>query len=219
MKSHGLIFAGAMVRALLDRNKTQTRRPVTRHNSLIDGGPAHKDLWEELDFFNACVDKGPSPAGNPGPYLHVPASRWGSVHRIYPRIQVGDQVWVRETWKPDNTFKGGGIPRRGIKFGDAVRWKEGSPDQKGPWKPSIFMPRWASRVTLDVTEIGAQRIQDISDKDCQAEGVTRLNAGDLGMEKWSSAFRNLWISIYEKRGFGWEKNLWVWVVEFNKAGK
>jgi protein gp37 len=77
------------------------------------------------------------------------------------------------------------------------------------WSPSIFMPRWASRITLEVTGVRVERLQDISDQDAIAEGIEDIGAGDLrGM------YAVLWSSINDKRGFGWASNPWVWIIEF-----
>lgn len=84
------------------------------------------------------------------------------------------------------------------------------------WKPSIHMPRWASRINLEITDIRVERLQEINEEDAKHEGVKRINAGDFGMETWSSAFRNLWDSINSKRGYGWDTNPWVWVIEFKR---
>jgi hypothetical protein len=97
VREHPTLFSAPMVRAILEGRKTQTRRIVTRSRSLVDGGPWPKDAWEELDFANAWVDPGPSPAGNRGPYLKAPRPKWDSVHRVYPRWWSGDRLWCKET--------------------------------------------------------------------------------------------------------------------------
>jgi hypothetical protein len=97
-----------------------------------------------------------------------------------------------------------------------------------PWRPTIFMPRWASRLTLIVTDVRVQRLQDISEGDARAEGVehrtvTKLNGSDP--QKWwfghengrataKSAFRDLWDSLNAKRSYGWDANPWVCAVTF-----
>jgi hypothetical protein len=96
MKEHLVSMSDPMVLALLAAAKTVTRRLVTRSNSLVDGHPATKEQWAELDWHNAWVDPGPSPAGNRGPYWKVPCPRDGTVHRVYSRIQAGDGVAFKE---------------------------------------------------------------------------------------------------------------------------
>jgi len=81
-----------------------------------------------------------------------------------------------------------------------------------PWTPSIFMPRWASRIMLEIVSIRVERLQDISEADAFAEGIS---GGDwLGDPV--GEFKKLWNSINEKRGFGWWTNCWVWVIGFKK---
>ena len=101
MSDHPLILQGPLVRSLLEGRKKQTRRPLTRSTVTIDGPTCPKQLWGNLDIDSGWVDPGPSPAGNPGPYLHAPNTNRqmeGCVHRVYPRGHVGDRLWVRETW-------------------------------------------------------------------------------------------------------------------------
>jgi hypothetical protein len=131
---------------------------------------------------------------------------------------AGDRLWVREAWKPDNKFKGGGIPRLGITFGEGVQWRAANPDQTGPWKPSIHMPRWASRITLEITKVRVERLQDISEEDAKAEGVDYQECGRIGMPKRShiAGYASLWDSLHGKGA--WELNPFVWVIDFCRVG-
>jgi hypothetical protein len=79
------------------------------------------------------------------------------------------------------------------------------------------MPRWASRITLEVTGVRVERVQDISEADAWAEGIDRTHMG-RGIQRPAVHFRRLWDSINAKRGFGWESNPYVWVVEFRRVG-
>jgi hypothetical protein len=81
------------------------------------------------------------------------------------------------------------------------------------WRPSIFMPRWASRITLDVTAVRVERLQEITDADCIAEGYDHF-AGWGARQEW---YRKLWDGLNAKRGLGWDVNPWVWVVTFQRA--
>lgn len=206
---HPILFSTPMVRAILAGKKSQTRRVVSARNSLFDGGPVDKKRWGELQFAKAWVDPGPSPAGNPGPYLKVPREADGDryVHRIYPRIQPGDRLWVKETWCR--------LMRAGH-FVDGVAFYaadgEGFPKLKStdgteasPWRPSIFMPRWASRINLEVTAIRVERLQDMTREDAYAEGLS--NPGE--------SFPALWDAINGKRpGCSWADNPWVYALTF-----
>jgi hypothetical protein len=105
---------------------------------------------------------------------------------------------------------------------DAVRWAYHSLDSER-WKPGIHMPRWASRINLEITEIRVERLQKISGFDARAEGYpedmpdhTLMHDG--GGKKTRQWFRQGWDSINAKRGFSWESNPWVWVIGFQKIG-
>jgi len=89
------------------------------------------------------------------------------------------------------------------------------------WRPSIHMPRWASRITLEVTAVRVERVQNITPEDCQAEGVRcEQHYEGIGNPcdevRLLHAFQDLWNSINAKRGFGWDANPWVWVVGFKR---
>lgn len=92
-------------------------------------------------------------------------------------------------------------------------WGEDSFDDRTRWSPSIFMPRWASRLLLDVLGIRVERVQDIDEYDAVSEGVS---IGE-GQNSTIDTFRELWDSINAQRGFGWDKNPWVWVVDFKRV--
>lgn len=79
--------------------------------------------------------------------------------------------------------------------------------------PSIFMPRWASRITLEITDVRVERVQGITEADAIAEGVEWQTPGP---ERNRLRYRELWDSLNAKRGFGWDKNLWVWVLTFKR---
>jgi hypothetical protein len=235
VKERPILFSGAMVRALLAATKTQTRRTVTPRNSMFNGGPWSK--WAKatekaghFDWPSSTVDAGPSPAGNPGPYLHLPYAGpdrdWqGTRHRIYPRIQPGDPLWVREThhfdppddgtwaytaWAGCEESTWRDIPARFQKpehVIHAATWTHSDL----VWRPSIHMPRWASRITLEVTRVRVERLQEISSTDALAEGIQSYDAAESGCK---GAYRDLWEQI---NGAGsWDANPWVWVVEFRR---
>lgn len=114
----------------------------------------------------------------------------------------GDRLWVRETWHEATPEPGFLVYRA------TYRWP-----QDFKWKPSIFMPREASRITIEVTDIRVERVQDISDEDVLAEGF-RMDNTAIFSRGYQGAMQILWDSINAKRGFGWNANPWVWVVSF-----
>lgn len=117
--------------------------------------------------------------------------------------QSGDRLWVRETWACEccgRTLEYRAV--HGRCEGLSYRADGGTGGSSG-WRSPIHMPRWASRLTLDITEVRVQRVQEISEEDAVAEGV----------DIWAD-FRPLWDSINAKRGFGWDVNPWVWALTF-----
>jgi hypothetical protein len=133
-----------------------------------------------------------------------------------PYGQPGDRLWVRETWRPVH----GGYPDQG------ARYRADFDRDQTVWRPSIHMPRWASRILLDVTAVRVERLQDISEADAQAEGVIPkwepgcsgrlMDAfGGFSFRPAASAYAELWEQI---NGPGaWDANPWVWVVEFKRV--
>ena len=218
MTDYPMIYSAPMVRALQAGIKTQTRRIITPGNSLFNGGKwsaLHKR--QEWDWKGAWVDGGPSPMGNPGPYLKLPWKAGddefaGSVHRIYPVIHPGDRIWVKEAvvW----------VSRCGWRYradnDDLSEQREQG--EVGRWRSPIHMPRWASRITLTVTDVRPQRVSEISLGDCYAEGCTvgksEADAGALPVG-WTGPwdeYRALWNSIHGPDA--WARNDWVWVRTF-----
>ena len=218
MADRPILFSAQMVRALLDGRKTQTRRIITPSNSLFNGGrwsALHKR--QEWDWEGAWVDGGPSPMGNPGPYLKLPWQAGdddfqGSVHRIYPVIQPGDRLWVKEAvaW-----VSGWGWRYRADNDDLSEKREQG---EVGRWRSPIHMPRWASRLTLTATDVRPQRLSEISLGDCYAEGCTvgqtEANSGALPVG-WTGPwheYRSLWNSLYGPEA--WDANPWVYALTF-----
>lgn len=224
VKEHGILYSAPMVLALLDDRKFQTRRIVGPSNGIVDGHARGKRQWEGawepngnpllIDSPKVYVDRGPSPMGNGGPYLHVPRRDDGVVSRVYPIWAVGDRLWCRETWgyevaSADHeklavyraTCKDpAGWPRHRPPYAEMVRWRSG-----------IHMPRWASRITLEITEIRVQRVQDISEADAVAEGVTTEIMGGA-----RQSYATLWDEINGDRA-PWAGNPWVWAITFRRV--
>lgn len=227
MKERGMIFNGEMVRAILDGRKTQTRRPVKFpvHDKNIGCELAGNELAGELS------------AGN---YLN---SAFG---------KPGDRIWVRETWQAihdycdenghvDERRYARSIPRHRGNYWHPVyeeAWgNESREDREFPWRPSIHMPRWASRILLEITDVRVERVNAISPEDAESEGLERTNFTGFGDEpglpsypepdvyfdplkkQWKEyppeAFAGLWESIYGEGS--WQANPWVWVIEFKRV--
>lgn len=203
MKERGMIFNGEMVRAILDGRKTQTRRPVKFpvHDKNLGCELAGNELAGELS------------AGN---YLN---SAFG---------KPGDRIWVRETWQAihdycdenghvDERRYARSIPRHRGNYWHPVyeeAWgNESREDREFPWRPSIHMPRWASRILLEITDVRVERLKSISDGDAIREGCSTadMKSGDCVAD----VFARLWASIYGDES--WNSNPWVWVIEFKRV--
>lgn len=197
MKERPMLFSGPMVRAILEGRKTQTRRVI--------------------DFKRVAEETG----------CRMVQCPYG---------QTGDRLWVKETWKPHCDCDEEGVVTPEHPLGTCVkyradgamikpdRWNEeqGSwceaNENTTRWFPSIHMPRWASRITLELTGVRVERVQDISEEDAKAEGCEASAPARLAMiEPLKNAYRILWDSISAARGYGWDKNPWVWVLEFKRV--
>jgi hypothetical protein len=202
MNQHPILFSGEMVRAILEGRKTQTRR-VMKPQPSDDFLPFATE-WYAPTVVDRNGDEQPG-AEIFGVY---------DEHEGYrcPYGAPGDRLWVRETFgKVGSSF----VYKANFKNGDADAFVEFSTGITVPavWKPSIHMPRVACRIMLEVIDFRVERLHDITAQDCEAEGVGyKLN--DIG---WHYAFGQLWNQINEKRGFGWDVNPWVWVIEFKQV--
>ncbi len=202
-----MIFNAEMVRALLDGRKTQTRRPIkwkqTRFTVIGEREDGSKWPWSE-DAEHACDFWHPCPFG-----------------------AVGDRIWVRETFQgplfdfdlmdsycKDSTpfeksefcvYKADGVP--------APEFYDADDELHCCWRPSIHMPRWASRILLEITDVRVERLKSISDRDALREGCNAVDmkSGDCVAD----VFARLWASIYGSDS--WNANPWVWVIEFKRV--
>lgn len=227
IKERPILFNGAMVRALLDGSKTQTRRVVKPAPEMVTDRKI--EPWE----------------GDPAALLNL-LEQSG---RRCPYGQPGDRLWVRETWGVvSNAWDGDGnlvdwVPDRpataiadmpfgqGYYSGHAIYAADGSHEWAGDddgggeprsaWHPSIHMPRAASRILLEIVSVRVERLQEIGDVDSRAEGVTIEDrhmggycAGQF-LPPSVRAYRELWEGI--NGASAWNANPWVWVVEFKRV--
>jgi len=203
-----------MVKAILAGRKTQTRRVIRFPDDDYEYRPCHRPgSWGVQDDTWAFYDPAYPTDTAPTP-VHCP---YGG---------PGDRLWVRETHqiyatdidsKPDDrefeTGRGFSVNYKADGNGIMELWDEDEGIVER-WRPSIFMPRWASRITLEVANVRVQRVQDISEEDALADGVDRTNTSLPGYAQ--ERFRRLWESINAKRGYGWDKNVWVWAITFKR---
>ena len=233
MKERPIIFSAPMVRALLAGTKTQTRRPVKPQSASVAPG-LYADRYNHSERWA----------------YWLPDGRMDSPKTFAcPYGAPGDRLWVRETWQAwqrvSHEYDEWEPITRDARGG--TQWAEwfeqnGDPDaieyratgeSLGPWEPSIYMPRWASRLTLEVTDVRVERLQGISEEDARAEGVEASQEPftygwrNYGQTEFVAehiayfvtareAFASLWESI---NGPGsWAANPWVWVIEFKRLG-
>lgn len=221
MKERPIIFSGPMVRAILDSRKTQTRRPIKPNRYGLVRVPATPGSIKLHDRGLAW-----------NPYAGSPDTPWieGKDGVACPYGKVGDTLWVRETftnrkvdgdypevvYRADNAARPCNATGNNIASGSDVFYlaSDWEPER---WRPSIYMPRWASRITLEVTRVRVERVQAISCADAIAEGI-RPTANSLTIDGDTPdprhEFADLWDSINAKRGYTWSSNPWVWVVDF-----
>lgn len=199
--------------ALVAGRKTQIRRLVQPSWSLLDGAPVDAETWAALDLEKAWVDPGPSPAGNPGPYLKVPRKNDPEerVHRVYCRRWTGDRFFIQEAWRIDG-FVGKPAPRQRLE-GATILYAADAQGDAG-WYEAISMPRWAARTQITIASVGVERLQEITEDDARSEGVRPAD------DSWGSylhidAFKAAWAewARVAKGGVSWDVNPWIWKLE------
>ena len=151
------------------------------------------------------------------PFSDMERYQWESSPFTCPYGQPGDNLWVRETW---SCIGAEHVKPSEIALGYPVQYKADDPTKNWrveKWRPSIFMPRWASRFNLEIKGIRVERLQAITEADVIAEGAARRWPGP-GPEPYKrdlvGVYAYLWDSINAKRGYGWNTNPYVWVIEF-----
>lgn len=190
-----ILFNTEMVQAILDGRKTVTRRKIDR---------------DITNFCDVEVD---------GTLLDYQNCHGDFINPIdLCRYKVGDILYVRETWSIHECVKcQAGIPALGgeCKCEYVYRASYGATDFR--WKPSIHMPKAAARIFLKVTDVRVERVQDITEEDAIAEGMSKTLVDGVVFISAKGNFHVLWDSLNIKRGYGWEDNPWVWVIEFERV--
>ena len=228
MVERGIIFTGPMVRAISDGRKTQTRRVVKSQPDAVHG----VDPYWHVGGYRAWRYRDTSDTLRMGTHNELQC----------PYGKPGNRLWVRETWRPcgDDEMSMGGIEalRPSIAYKADEEW-----DNESKWRPSIHMPRWASRITLEITDISVERLQDISHSDAEAEGARWRDFGKdqsgQCLPGWSMedpfpeyhagclstarmAFANYINKLHGGKNWNlkpsclWDENPWVWVIEFKR---
>ena len=223
MKERPILFSGAMVRAILSGRKTQTRR-------VVKGRPSRLEWFEHQKGWLGSFGEDAGSRANP--------------HRMVPCPYgaPGDRLWVRETFSTDaitmypcpaawyratDQLESDDVhdcPKQSRgNYADCLTCWEERAGRKFQWRPSIFMPRELSRISLEIVSVRVERLQEISEADAVAEGIEVTEVGEMASatlqllkgEQWPPAvlqYAELWESI---NGPGsWALNPWVWVVEF-----
>jgi hypothetical protein len=188
MRERGILFSGPMVQAILEDRKMQTRR-VIKPQPQCGSDAEH------------C------PYGVPGDRLWL-REKW----RYYEHPELmdcieyaADSAVIKPTDLDNNT---------GFHF-SAMCDAEGT---TGKWRPSIFMPRWASRITLEIVEVRVQRIAEISAQDCIDEGIDPSEVPGIGSDSsFIKAYHELWDAINAKRGYSFSSNPWCWCITFKRV--
>lgn len=214
MKESPIPFKGDMIRAVLSGQKTQTRRPMKPI-------PVYPDAFDGLrrEIHDGQVHFWASGA-------ELPAHKFRC-----PYGQPGDRLWVKETfykYYPSETWP---EPKALYKADGITLCDKDSEGKKQRWTTSIHMPRILSRITLEITDIRVERVQNITSDGAIADGAyeVRKVGDDIAHATWTmdgldwrydtprEAFAATWDSLYAARGLGWDVNPWVWVITFKRA--
>lgn len=229
-----ILFNTDMVRAILDGRKTETRRPIK---------PQPKEQLK-------CVI--PHETRGMSCWMEENADQRDRSFRFHKSYEVGDILYVRETWQQFMEYE---IPAGRPRGPHGTLGIPATPDQKSyycykadgelenpeygkvNWLPSIHMPKEAARIFLRVTDVKAERLQDITEEGAIFEGIRgwtkdgtlykygHIEPGDPGATQWQDmsrtavqAYSRLWDELYKTSGYGWEVNPWVWVIKYERIG-
>jgi hypothetical protein len=235
MRERGIIFNAEMVRAVLEGRKTQTRRIMKVQP--VPSKTRESDFWFSCNKTRSMVHVSDFIPGN--------CANLPDAHEYFsmccPFGAVGDRLWVRETFRVHS--RATDVATLVYRASERQSWTQqthrvpvvncNKPVSPENWTPSIHMPRWASRITLEITGVRVERLQDISESDAVAEGIEPLpHDPDLpkmyheyfpvGIKNGlrctmsaSNSFRGLWESLSGKGR--WQANPWVWVIEFKRV--
>lgn len=196
IKERPILFSGAMVRAILDGRRTQTRRMVKPTPDIVHGDIVARHTPKDMAL-----------------------GRLGEIIRC-PYGQPGDRLWVRETWaQPAALDPGPTVYRADYPACVPAGFENIPPAEAITWKPSIHMPRALCRIRLEITGVRVEGLNDCSVRDAIAEGADPEFPDPLISqacpEDYVAGYRKLWDSI---NGTGaWAANPWVWVVEFRRV--
>ena len=214
MTERGMIFNGEMVRALLSGRKTQTRRIIK--DCTVGRDQISKFIQIEKKFIGCYPEDVPE-----------------LIRECCPYGIPGDRIWVREAFRVHS--RATDVATLVYKASERNSWTEqthrvpvavcNKPATPEKWTPSLHMPRWASRILLEITDVRVERLNAISEEDATAEGVPPAGSllpdypgtfltpkGDFATAK--VAFQRLWESIYGEES--WKANGWVWVISFKR---
>lgn len=218
MTERGMIFNGEMVRAILDGQKTQTRRIIK--DCTVGRDPISKFIQIGKKFIGCYPEDVPE-----------------LIRECCPYGVPGDRIWVRETFQGPlfdyeqmesdledrSKFEKPEFCQYAADGKPAPEYYDADDNLHCGWRPSIHMPRWASRITLEITGVRVEQLKSISEEEARSEGVARLREGFWKHYQpgWTQhqlsakgSFATLWDSIY---GSGeWDRNPWVWVIEFKR---
>lgn len=216
MKEHPILFSAPTVPAILEGRKTQTRRVVKHpefHGCMTGDCPHVEQEFCDVALFEFAQKD--CPYGQPG-----------------DRLWVREQYWAGGKWAPNGLTATGRKKWRFVPVGGSLRFQENPPKQPAKrdgecgwvYRHARYMPKAHSRITLEITDVRVQRVQEISAADAEAEGVLpwigdkNKGHGKPLSDKWArECFARLWDSINAKRGFGWDVNPWTWALTFKRV--